>query len=110
MRQISIKTKIPYFCLTVDFNRLREMNSNPEEWARFLSKIRSHIEVSVEDEPNFFADIDYALLDIMRENLGSDITRIVYKQKIELRLESHTLYIIFKCEQQRFNVNSEEYV
>ena len=110
MRQISIKTKIPYFCLTVDFNRLREMNSNPEEWARFLSKIRSHIEVSVEDEPNFFADIDYALLDIMRENLGSDITRIVYEQKIELRLESNTLNKIFKCEQQRFNVNSEEYV
>lgn len=110
MRQISIKTKIPYYCLTVDFNRLREMNSNPEEWARFLSKIRNHIEVSIEDEPNFFADIDYALLGIMRENLGSDITRILYEQKIELRLESNTLYIIFKCEQQRFNVNSEEYV
>ena len=110
MRQIPIKTQIPYYCLTVDFNRLREMNSNPEEWARFLSTIRNHIEVSVEDEPNFFADIDYTLLDIMRENLGSDITRIVYEQKIELRLESHTLYIIFKCEQQRFNVNSEEYV
>lgn len=110
MRQISIKTQIPYYCLTVDFNRLREMNSNPEEWARFLSTIRNHIEVSIEDEPNFFADIDYALLGIMRENLGSDITRIVYEQKIELRLESNTLYIIFKCEQQRFNVNSEEYV
>lgn len=110
MRQIPIKTQIPYYCLTVDFNQLREMNSNPEEWARFLSTIRNHIEVSIEDEPNFFADIDYALLGIMRENLGSDITRILYEQKIELRLESHTLYIIFKCEQQRFNVNSEEYV
>lgn len=110
MRQIPIKTKIPYYCLTVDFNQLREMNSNPEEWARFLSKIRNHIEVSIEDEPNFFADIDYALLGIMRENLGSDITHILYEQKIELRLESNTLYIIFKCEQQRFNVNSEEYV
>ena len=110
MRQIPIKTKIPYYCLTVDFNQLREINSNPEEWARFLSKIRNHIEVSVEDEPNFFADIDYALLDIMRENLGSDITHILYEQKIELILESNTIYIIFKCEQQRFNVNSEEYV
>ena len=109
MRQISIKTQIPYYCLTVDFNQLREMNSNPEEWARFLSKIRNHIEVSVEDEPNFFADIDYTLLGIMRENLGSDITRILYEQKIELIFESNTLYIIFKCEQ-NVNVNSEEYV
>lgn len=107
MKDIKVKTKIPYFCLTVNFKRLIEMNSNPEEWSRFLSKIRKHIEVSVEDEPNFFADIDHALLDIMGKTF--ETTLPVYKQEIELRLESHTLYIIFKYDKQ-VDVNSEEYI
>ena len=104
---MTVKTKMPYFCLTVDFNRLREMNSNPEEWAAFLSKIREHIEVSVEDEPKFFADIDHALLEIMGESYA--VTFPVYKQEIEFRLESHTLHIIFRYEQ-HVVVNYEEYV
>lgn len=107
MKNISVNTKIPYFCLTIDFNRLREINTNPEEWAKFLSKIRNYIKVSAEDEPNFFADIDHALSDIMGKTWSA--TLLVYKQEIELILEAHTLYIIFKYDQ-LVNMKSEEYV
>ena len=107
MKNISINTKTPYFCLTINFNRLREINTNPEEWAKFLSKIRNYIKVSAEDEPDFFADIDHALLDIMGKNWSATLS--VYKKKIELILEAQTLYIIFKCDQ-LVNVNSVEYV
>lgn len=105
MKQAPIKTTIPYFCLIVDFNRLKEMNTNPEEWAELLSKIRKHIEVSVEDEQNFFAGIDHALLDIMGKTL--EVTFPVYKHEIEFKLENNTLYIIIKYEKY-FVVDIEE--
>ena len=65
MKQTSIKTTIPKFILSINFETLKEKNSNPEDWAELLYKIKKYTDVSEEDPYEFFANIDHALFYII---------------------------------------------
>ena len=98
MKQTSIKTTIPKFVLSINFENLKEKNSNPEDWAELLSKIKKYTNVSEEDQPEFFANIDHALLYIIMKGEAS-LSYTMDKKEIEFKLENNTLYIIIKYEQ-----------
>ena len=38
MKQAPIKTTIPKFVLSINFEKLKEKNSNPEDWAELLNQ------------------------------------------------------------------------
>ena len=97
MKQTSIKTTIPKFVLSINFENLKEKNSNPEDWAELLSKIKKYTNVSEEDQPEFFANIDHALLYIIMKGEAS-LSYTMDKKEIEFKLENNTLYIIIKEE------------
>lgn len=98
MKQAPIKTTIPKFVLSINFEKLKEKNSNPEDWAELLSKIKKYTVVSEEDQPEFFANIDHALLYIIIKGTPS-LSYTMDKKEIEFKLENNTLYIIIKYEQ-----------
>lgn len=98
MRQTSIKTKIPKFVLSINFETLKEKNSNPEDWAELLYKIKKYTDVSEEDPYEFFANIDHALFYIIMKGTPS-VSYTMDKKEIEFKLEYNTLYIIIKYEQ-----------
>lgn len=98
MRQTPIKTKIPKFVLSINFETLKEKNSNPEDWAELLYKIKKYTDVSEEDPYEFFANIDHALFYIIMKGTPS-VSYTMDKKEIEFKLEYNTLYIIIKYEQ-----------
>ena len=106
MKQTPIKTAIPKFVLSINFETLKEKNSNPEDWAELLTKIKKYTDVSEEDQPEFFANIDTALLYIIMKGEPS-VSYTMDKKEIEFKLENNTLYIIIKYEQY-FVVDIEE--
>lgn len=106
MKQTPIKTAIPKIVLSINFETLKEKNSNPEDWAELLSKIKKYTYVSEEDQPEFFANIDTALLYIIMKGTAS-LSYTMDKKEIEFTLENNTLYIIIKYEQY-FVVDIEE--
>ena len=97
MKQTSIKAAIPKFVLSINFETLKEKNSNPEDWAELLSKIKKYTGVSEEDQPEFFANIDHALLYIIMKGTAS-LSYTMDEKEIEFKLEYNTLYIIIKYE------------
>ena len=106
MKQTPIKTAIPKIVLSINFETLKEKNSNPEDWAELLSKIKKYTDVSEEDQPEFFANVDTALLYIIMKGTAS-LSYTMDKKEIEFKLENNTLYIIIKYEQY-FVVDIEE--
>lgn len=106
MKQTLKKATIPKIVLSINFETLKEKNSNPEDWAELLSKIKKYTDVSEEDQPEFFANIDTALLYIIMKGEPS-VSYTMDKKEIEFKLEYNTLYIIIKYEQY-FVVDIEE--
>lgn len=98
MKQTSIKAAIPKFVLSINLETLKEKNSNPEDWAELLYKIKKYTDVYEEDQHEFFANIDHALLCIIMKGTPS-ILYTMDKKEIEFKLENNTLYIIIKHEQ-----------
>ena len=106
MKQTPIKATIPKYIIAKNIEKLKEKNSNPEDWAELLTKIKKYTDVSEEDQPEFFANIDTALLYIIMKGEPS-VSYTMDKKEIEFKLENNTLYIIIKYEQY-FVVDIEE--
>lgn len=100
MNHITLQTHIPVFCIQFELDTLKEFNSDPEKYAKFLENLENDIflgeELSKTETMDFYPQLDFMLMKALQPESCSGQTEEFRDLVVEVLRSKNRVQLVVK--------------